>query len=59
MKHLGRPLGGVIEAGAPQEHVELLPGFTAGLLQVQIALNLWTAAGVQKVLQEEARNSDS
>lgn len=59
VKHLGRPLGGIIEAGAPQKHVELLPGFATGLLQVQIALNLWTAAGVQKVLRGDAKNSET
>lgn len=57
VKHLGRPLGGIIEAGAPQKHVELLPGFAAGLLQVQIALNLWTAAGVQKVLRRRRKKN--
>lgn len=48
--HLGGSFSGEVEPGAAQEHVELLPGFASRLLQVQITLNLWTAAGVQEVL---------
>lgn len=47
---LGCSFSGVIKAGAAQEHVELFPGLASRLFHIQIALNLWTAARVQKVL---------
>lgn len=50
--HLGCSFSGVVEPGASEEHVELFPRLASRLFQVQIALDLWTAAGVQKVLQK-------
>lgn len=56
INHLGCSFSRVVEPGASQEHVEFLPGLAPRLLQVQIALNLWTAAGVQKVLQKHTNS---
>lgn len=53
LSHLGCSFSGVIKAGAAQEHVELFPGLASRLFHMQIALNLWTAARVQKVLENE------
>lgn len=51
VSHLGCSFSWVIKAWASQEHVELLPGLSSWLLHIQVALDLRTAAGVQKILK--------
>ena len=57
--NLGHSLGGDVEARATQEHVELLPGLPAKLLDEQEALDLRTAVGRQEVLRRPDGRSPS
>lgn len=51
LSDLGGAFGGVVESGASQEEVDLLPGLTARLFQMQEALNLRTRPRLQQVLK--------
>lgn len=54
---LGRALGGAVESGAPQEVVDLLPGFLSRLFDLQEALDLWTGPGPEQVLSTTQHSS--
>lgn len=56
---LGRAFCGAVESGAAEEEVDLLPGFTARLFNVQEALDLWTRPAAEQVLQRHVRPSVS
>jgi len=56
---LGGAFGGAVEPGAAEEKVDLLPGLTTGLFDLQEALNLRTRPGLQQVLRNTRdQNSD-
>lgn len=50
---LGGAFGGAVEPGAAEEKVDLLPGLTTGLFDLQEALNLRTRPGLQQVLRNK------
>lgn len=53
--YLRRSFRRAVEAGAPQEHVDFLPGLPTHLLHVQIPLDLRAAAGSQEVLHSKKK----
>lgn len=54
-RYLRRSLGGAVEAGASQEHIDFLPGLPPHLLHVEIPLDLRTATGSEEVLKSQKK----
>lgn len=55
LANLRGAFGGAVKAGASEEEVNFLPGFTARFFDVQETLNLRTRAGPEQVLKNTRR----